>query len=576
MSSRRSNPFDKASLPFCWKGHDYALKVVAGEIPAATFVVGACERYLNDIADESNDHFYFEPKKAEKFLRLVQKFEHVIGKWKTKNIVFEPWQCWIWMNIMGFMDRVSNQRRFRIAHIEVPRGNAKSAMASQAALYFGFLDDPNGNQVATVATKKEQARIVLDSSREMARKNENFLKTKGVRVLAHSLVQRSTNSVVRALSAEASSLDGLNDVLAVCDELHAMRRETFDVIYSGMSKRTDSLTLCITTAGSDVDSVGHSQSAYAKQICMGTFSDEQMFAVVYTIDEGDDIYDPKTWEKANPNWGVSVDPRTFAAKAEKTKVSPADKPNFLIKHLDVWIQEAKAYYDQKVWDSCYNSKLKIEDFKGKHARLAVDLASHIDITSQCAIFYRPEKKDNGRIIQTEMYSIFTKNFIPEQTIKNEQNDLYEKSVKDGWLIATPGEAINYDYIREEILEWGKLFRVDECYYDTWNATEMAQKLSNKIEMVKFTMSTANLSEPMKKLDALMRQGKIEHDGSPLVRWCLGNVVAKEDHNGNVYPRKSHVRHKIDPIITILMALAGHLQNEEVASVYESRGLRSIS
>ncbi len=104
---------------------------------------------------------------------------------------------------------------------------------------------------------------------------------------------------------------------------------------------------------------------------------------------------------------------------------------------------------------------------------------------------------------------------------------------------------------------------------------MAQKLSNKMEMVKIAMNTANLSEPMKKLDTLMREGKIRHNGSPLIRWCLGNVVAKEDHNGNVFPRKSHTKLKIDPIIAILIALAGHLQDTSKESVYEGRGIRTV-
>ena len=112
-------------------------------------------------------------------------------------------------------------------------------------------------------------------------------------------------------------------------------------------------------------------------------------------------------------------------------------------------------------------------------------------------------------------------------------------------------------------------------YDAWNATETAQRLSDKIEMVKVAMNVANFSEPMKKLDSLIRSKKIVHNGSPLLRWCLGNVVAKEDHNGNVFPRKSHEKLKIDPIVAILMALAGWISSGEDNSVYEERGIRSL-
>jgi phage terminase large subunit-like protein len=549
--------------PHTNRGYAYAKAIVNNERLACKFVIGACQRFIDDV-ERTDADFYFEPKKSEKFLTLVQRFDHVIGKWKSSKIIFEDWQCFVWANIMGFINRSTGYRRFRIAHIEVPRGSSKSTMASQAALFFMALDESNGNQVATVATKKEQARIVLDAARAMARKNENFCRAVGVKVLAHSIVQDKTNSNIRALSSEASSLDGLNDVLAVCDELHAMKRETFDVIYSGMSKRKDSLTLCITTAGFDLESVGYSQSLYAKKIATNELQDEQFFSAVYTIDEGDDIYDPKTWEKANPNWGVSVDPITFEAKAKKTQATPSDLPNFKVKHLNIWLSEARPFYNLDAWDLCEDKTIKLEDFKNHKCYMGIDLASHIDLTCIGLVF----KKDGK-------YFVFDKTFLPEGTIAKKRNDLYEKAIAAGDLIVTQGDAINMDFIRLQAETLARSHKVEQCMYDTWSATEMAQKLSNKIDMVKFQMNTANFSEPMKKFDAMIRTKQIVHNGSSILRWCLGNVVAKEDANGNVYPRKSHSDLKIDPIISLLMALAGHLQEPEVTSIYSTRGIRTV-
>lgn len=550
--------------PNVQRGHEYAEQIIAGKITASIYVIGACKRYLKDLDNKDAD-WHFVPAKAERWLKNAQKFEHVIGHWPTKNIVFEPWQCWVWMYIQGFKMKSSGFRRFRIAHLEVARGNAKSAMASQASLIELALDNPNGNQISTVATKKDQARIVLDSARAMARKNFSFLKHTGVKVLAHTITHSASDSVMRALASESSGLDGLNDVLAVCDELHAMKRDTFEVIYSGMSKRSDSLTLCITTAGQDVDSVGYSQSVYAKKVCLGEVQDDQFFAAVYCLDENDDWEDESVWIKANPNLGVSVDIASLSAKIEKALVTPADIPNIQIKHMNMWTSEANAYFDQKIWDACQNLDLKFEDFKNKPARMGIDLASHIDITAIATVF-----RDSDGI-----YTIFDKCYIPEGTVKRAKNVLYDDCIAKGFLIATKGDAINYDFIKLEAEEIAKHARVAECLYDSWNATEMAQKLANKIEMVKIAMNVANFSEPMKKLDSLMRQGKIRHNGSPLLRWCLGNVVAKEDHNGNVYPRKSHTKLKIDPIVAILMALAGWLNDTEKESVYEHRGIRSL-
>lgn len=554
---------DPKKYPLCASGDQYAHDVRDGKIKAGIFVIGACERYLRDV-DNENANFYLDLDIAEKYLKNVQKFEHVIGHWPTKNIVYEPWQNWLWMNIVGFINKETRFRRFRIAHIEVARGNAKSAMASQCALSFLALDDPNGNQISTVATKRDQARIVLDSSRAMAAKSSSFLRHTGVKVQAHSIVHPKSNSVMRALSSDHGGLDGLNDVLAICDELHAMDRDVFEVIYSGMSKRKDSLTLCITTAGSNVESVGFAQSAYGKKICTGEVVDEQFFAVIYTLDEGDDWADEKVWLKANPGLGVSVDIDTLRAKVEKALVSPGDVANIRIKHMNEWIAEAKAFFDLQAWDKCKDETLSIDNFRNETARLGLDLASHIDIASIGGVFRRED-----------IYYVFDKSYLPEDTVVAAKNTLYDECIARGFLFKTKGAAINYEHIQTEIKDLAKAHRVETCMYDPWNATETAQKLADKVEMVKFPMNTANLSEPMKKLDALIRTGKVRHNGSPLLRWCLGNVVAKEDHNSNVFPRKSHEKLKIDPVIAILLALSGWLSDDEGPSVYESRGLRTL-
>lgn len=554
---------DATKYPFSHSGHQYAIDVIDGKIVANDFIVGACERYLQDV-DNLEAAFWFDVDESEKYLRSVQKFQHVEGHWPTKNIVYSPWQNWVFMNIMGFKNKITGFRRFRTAHLEVARGAGKSTIASQMLLYFLALDNPNGNSISTVATKRDQARIVLDSARAMAKKNPSFLRHTGVEVLAHSIVHKDSNSIARAMSADYGSLDGLKDVLAICDELHAMNRAVFEVIYSGMSKRKDSLLMCITTAGSDTNSVGYYQTQYAKKVATGEVQDDAFFSAVYTLDEGDDWADEAMWVKANPGLGVSVDLDSLRAKVEKALVSPSDIPNIRIKHMNQWISEANAFYDLRVWDACADPTLKLENFKGKYARLGLDLASHIDITSIAYVF---KEKD--------IYYVFEKSFLPEETIKEKNNPFYENCLADGSLIATKGAAINYENIQSILEQDAKDFRIQECMYDPWNATETAQRMSEKMEMVKVAMNTANLSEPMKKFDALMRSGKIKHNGSKLLRWCVGNVVGKEDHNGNVFPRKSHEKLKIDPVVALLLAMAGWLASGEDESVYEVRGIRTL-
>lgn len=558
--SRSTDYFDLSKYPNCYRGHNYAIGVVKKKIPACKYIIGACNRYLDDLDKKI---YPFNPDIAERLLRLVQKFSHIKGEWETPNIQYESWQCWVFMNIFGFIDNRTGYRRFRQALLEVPRGNGKSSIVSTISLYVLALDNPKGNEISVFSTKQEQARIVLDSARAMARGNQNFLKATGTEVLAHTIKHDVTNSIMRARSADHGSLDGLNDILSVIDELHAISRPLFDVVVSGTKKRRDSLLLMITTAGFNTDGVGHDQSVYGKKVATGDVEDDQFFSAIYTIDEGDDIFEKSTWIKANPNYGKSVDPIALEAAAKKAAIVPSDLANFKVKHLNIWISESNAFFDPVKWDACADKTLKLEDFRGKKCNIGIDISSKIDLTSVAYVF---KEKD--------IYYIFDKSFIPEDTVKKANSTLYNNCIGDGHLIQTPGEAIQLDRIKEEILNSSKIVKIQDAMFDPWNSIEMSQQLiKEKINMVEFRMTTANLSEPTKTLDVLIRQGRIRHNGSPLLRWALSNVVCKEDANGNVFPRKSADRLKIDPIVAILMALAGILQKEQKDSVYESRGLR---
>ena len=152
------------------------------------------------------------------------------------------------------------------------------------------------------------------------------------------------------------------------------------------------------------------------------------------------------------------------------------------------------------------------------------------------------------------------------------------SIGQGHLIQLKGETIDQSLIEADILADSKKFKIAEAMFDPWNAAAMIGRLSKeRIECVEFHMRVSNFSEPMKTLDAMIREGKVVHNGSPLLRWCIGNVVAKEDANQNVFPRKSNEKLKIDLAVATIMAFAGWLVEKQKDSVYvrEVRGLKFL-
>ncbi len=141
------------------------------------------------------------------------------------------------------------------------------------------------------------------------------------------------------------------------------------------------------------------------------------------------------------------------------------------------------------------------------------------------------------------------------------------------MIVTPGESINYPKLEEIILADSLKYAMQAVHFDPWNASEFGQRMSmENIEMIEFRMNTGNLSEPMKRLNALTLENLIEHNGSSLLTWCISNVVAKRDANDNVFPRKEHEYLKIDSVIAVIMALAGLMADQDGKSIYEERGI----
>jgi phage terminase large subunit-like protein len=555
--------------PNVQRGIQYAYDVQSGVVPACAKTINAVNRFFRDlerIKTDPNCPYYFDPKRAERYLDKAQKFHHVKGaNWKTKNIFYEDWQCYLFTNLLGFFNHKTKRRRFRTAYLELSRGNGKSCVASQLGLYFLSLEGEVGPDIIIASTKKDAARIVFDSARSMALKNPSYIKATNTKVLAHTILHPPSNGVMKPISSDSKSTDGLNPSLIIGDEIHEWTRELYDVLDSSLTKRDDSLFFMITTAGLSTEGIGYEIHNYSSKVASGEMEDDTWFSLIYGIDDKDDWTDPKIWPKANPNWGVSVDPVNFEAKCKKAQETPASKYSFMVKHLNQWQNSHSPFFNLDKWDTTADKDLKIESFVGKQCWIGIDLASKIDLASIVYIF-----RVDGK------FHVFDRTYIPEARVMDPRNVAYKRWVEEGHLLVMPGEVNDFGILQNQLLEDAKRFKIVGVNADPWNAAETLQVLIKaRINALEFRMTTANLSEPTKRLDANIREGKMIHNGSGLLRWCLGNVVCKLDGNDNVFPKKSHERLKIDPSIAMIMALAGWNLDTIQTSVYESRGIRVL-
>ncbi len=494
----------------------------------------------------------------------------------------QPWQIFILTSVFGWLVRGTSFRRFRTVYIEVPRKNAKSTLSSAVALYMVTADREPGAEVYSAATTRDQARIVFNDAKHMAMRTPDLRKRFGVRPFVHSISSifqetRPDGSTVDysglfvPLSAEGSTLDGLNVHFATVDELHAhKKRAVWDVLETATGSRAQSLLWAITTAGVDTSGICYEQRGYVIRLLnsvlrqheglgypiKGTYaSDETYFGIVYTIDDGDDWTDASCWAKANPNLGVSIYPEDIRRLGDKAIRMASARSNFLAKRLNVWVNASQAWMDMRKWDACADPTLRAEDFVGDECYIALDLASKRDIAEKMKLFIR---RVGGKLDVT----VFGAHYLPEEACTDDVNAQYGGWKEDGWLTTTAGNVTDYDVIERDIEADMAAYQVREVPFDPWQATQLASHMLEKgAPMVELRQTVQNMSEPMKEFEALVLDRRFHHTGDPVLTWMVGNVVAHLDAKDNIYPRKDAEEKKIDGPVAIIMGLARAIVNE---------------
>ena len=537
----------------------YAEGVVAGVTPACAYVRQACQRQLNDLAAPPAG-YRFDEARASEICRFTELCPHIKGPLASRGetLKLEGWQVFILTTVFGWVDEDGN-RRFRHVYIEVPRGNGKSALSSTVGLFMLALDGEAGAEVYSAATTRDQARIVFRDAQAMARKMPKFLAALGVEVTAQAIVQMRSSSSFKALSADGHTLDGLNIHLAVVDELHAHKsRDVHDVLESGMGKRPQSLLWEITTAGFNKHGVCYEVRDYAIKVLGGVVDDQAAtatFAIVYTIDEGDDPYTEEALKKANPNWGVSVDPAVVVQAAMKAQQSSQRRTNYLTKHLNVWVDANSALFDTQHWRKCEDKALDEADFAADECAMGLDLASKIDIAARVNVYRR---QIDGK---THFY-VFPRFYLPRAAIEEDRHPMYRGWEMQGDIYATPGETTDFGIIEDEIRADGPGLNLLAVATDPWQAQQMIQNLKRDgMPAEEYRQTVQNMSEATKTLDALMRERRIHHPGNAVLNWMIGNVVGHYDAKENVYPRKELPANKIDGAVALIMALGWFLKQE---------------
>jgi len=508
--------------------------------------------------------------------RVVDFFEqflcHSKGRWAGKPFLLQDWQKHDFLMPLFGWKRADGTRRYRLAYVEVPKKNGKSALMSGVCLFLLVGDGEAGAEVYSAAADRKQAGIVFDEAAKMVRKSPLLNARLRVIPSTKTILYPDAESKYVVLSRESTVAEGLNIHGLAFDELHAQKsRDLWDTLRYGGAAREQPLLVSITTAGYDKHSICYEQHQYAKQVLDGVVEDDSFFAYIRAADvEQEDWTSPDVWRKANPSFGVTIDEATFASDCKEAQESPTKENAFKRYRLNIWTEQDVRWLQMDKWDAC-DGPVDPGELAGRACFGGLDLASTTDIAAFVLLF--PE--DDGYLVVPHFW-------VPADNARQrERKDRvpYETWGREGLVTLTPGNVIDYSAIKQTIQECGELYDIQEIAADRWNLEALRQQLCSEglseSVVVPFGQGYASMSAPTKELERLVLDGKISHGGHPVLRWMASNVTAQQDPAGNIKPAKDKSTEKIDGIVALIMALGRAMVTGETASVYETRGVLTV-
>ena len=459
-------------------------------------------------------------------------------------------------------------RRFRYAYVEIARKNGKTALSAGIGLYMLFADGESRPEVYSAATVKDQARICFSDAVEIVKATDlkNYLTP-----YRNSIVYELKGGMMKPLSSDYGTHDGLNPSCGIIDEFHAHKDSgMFDVIKSAFGARKQPLMFIITTAGFNKAGACYAYRDNVIKILRGINEDDTLFGIIYTMDANEEWDNPQMWIKSNPNLGVSLFPNYLEDQVNDAKNRPEAVRNVMTKNVNLWVDAEKTWILDDAWMKCVGTT-EIEDLRGCECWGGLDLSNVSDITAFVLIFHENDK-----------FQLLPFFWIPEEKMLEKirkENINYDLWVKAGFVKVTSGNVLDYEFVKADILQIVEIYDLQSSAYDRWNSSQTIIDLQNEgMECNPFGQGYGSMSAPSKEFEKLVLSEKIEHFGNPVLRWMLSSTLIKTDPAGNIKPDKEKSVQKIDGIVASIMALGEWMtaQAEDDNDPYSKRGMLSFN
>lgn len=523
----------------------YEDQILSGKRTASKYEMQMVRRQRTDMDCLSMWRFDFS-KAVKPLVWFAANLRFPSGDRKGKPLKLSPWQIWITMVLFGWVNEKGN-RRYLDAYIEVARKNGKSTWAAAILCYLCFShEEANGNPCYIAATSLDQAAECFDRARnELCDMPVKVQDSKNNKVISWN------EQKLMAISGEPK--DGKLPHGAIIDEYHQHRsNDLIDSIVSGNVSDPNVLVMRITTAGTNLQSVCKQEHDKGLKVLEGSVSMDRYFFAVFTLDEDDPFDVPSLWEKANPNYGVSVDEDLLMNRYEYAKLSAADMITFKAKNLNIWVNSLKRWANMDKWNDRCNVPFDVDSLIGQTCYGGLDLSHNSDFTAFVLDFPDADTK-----IHRQLYWLF----IPGDREVELERQLYvplRQWVNDGYVVSCPGPVIDYDIVAQCIMEARELYDIKLIAADRWHLGYLDQHLPEWFGelAVEFSQGWKQMSASTSSFERSYLQGNIQANGNPVMRWMMSCAESKADVNGNVRLVKPNVmksQARIDAVIASIMA-----------------------
>lgn len=499
--------------------------------------------------------------KAEKVRNFLQKYcIQSQAPWSGKPLQLMPWQ---WTDIVlplygTYLDD-GVTRQYKRAGIWIPKKNGKTALLAGLALYH--LLEQEGSEVYIIASDVQQAGIMFKACADYVElcghKKETLALSKRLRVRRNikSIEDRSKYSVLGVLSSEPEGKSGFNANAVLIDELAehgAHARDVWDRLFNACIARVNSLHAVISTAQYNREHIGYEQFQLAQKIKANPSLDPTFLPVVYSLPEDADWKEPSNWWKVNPSVDYTIPKQSFYDDFKNVENNPLEEYRFCTFRLCQWKGHSQQWLSSNVWQSC-GERFQEKDFHGSKVIVGIDHARKSDLCSWVITCQR-----DGLVYLLPRF------LIPEQSARRKtelDNVPYNRwaNMAGTNLYLSPGDVIDPQFLINKIVEDSKLFSFQEVRFDPNGFELIRQELEHKhgMPMIEVPQTYRYMSPATAEFERRCIARTLRHPFNPILDWCAGNCAVRE-HNDQILVEKSKNTARIDGITASIIALSGHM------------------